>query len=242
MIRFVRGGQAGKFVGMRIPIEVTAVYDCTAYACRMAVHIFGCRMSYDIGSPFERAAVDRCRKCVIHDQRHAMTVGDTGELLDIEYAHARIGQGFAKQSFCVRTESGRYFFFRSVRIDECHFDTQLFHCHAKQVERPTVDRGRANHMVAGLADVEYGIEIGSLPGGSQYGAYATFQSSDLGCDSIVCRVLQAGVEISAFFEVEEFGHLFAGVILECRALIDRQDARFSFFRLPSSLHTEGFRL
>ena len=171
-----------------------------------------------------------------------MTVGDTGKLFDIEHTHARIGQGFAKQSLCVRTESSRYFFFRSIRVDECHFDAQFLHCHAEQVERSTVDRGRADHMIAGLADVEYGIEIGCLSGRCQHGAYATFQNGDLGCDSIVCRVLQAGIEISALFQVEEFGHLFTGVILECRALIDGQDARFSLFRLPASLHAEGFQL
>ena len=49
-------------------------------------------------------------------------------------------------------------------------------------------------MVSGLADVEYGIEIGCLSGRCQHGAYATFQSGDLGCDSIVCRVLQAGID------------------------------------------------
>ena len=97
-------------------------------------------------------------------------------------------------------------------------------------------------MVTCLANVEQGIEVGCLSGSRQHRAYAPFQSGDLGCDSIVCRVLQAGVEISAFFEVEEFGHLFAGVILECRTLIDGQDARFSLFRLPASLHAEGFRL
>ena len=96
-------------------------------------------------------------------------------------------------------------------------------------------------MVASLTDIEYGIEIGCLSGGSQHGAYAAFQCGDLGCNSIVCRVLQAGVEISAFFEVEKSGHLFAGVILECRALIDGQDARFSLFGLPAALYAECFR-
>jgi len=123
MIGFVRSGQAGEFVGMRIPVEIAAVHDSTAYACRMAVHIFGCRMRHDIGSPFERAAVDRRRECIVDDQRNTVAVGDTGKLLDVQHAHARIRQGFAEQCFCVWTESGRDFFFRSIRVDECHLDT-----------------------------------------------------------------------------------------------------------------------
>ena len=97
-------------------------------------------------------------------------------------------------------------------------------------------------MVACLADVEYGIEVRSLSRRGQHGAYTAFQSSNLGRNGVVGRVLQTGVEVSAFFQVEQFGHLFTGVILECRTLIDGQDARFSLFRLPASLHTEGFRL
>jgi putative MATE family efflux protein len=69
----------------------------------------------------------------------------------------------------------------------------------------------------------------------------TFQRRDLGGYSLVCRVLKAGIEIAAFLQIEQFSHLLARLILECRALIDREDTGFSFLGLPTGLYAQGFR-
>ena len=50
MIALIRRGEAGELIVLR-PVEIAAVHNRTAYACRMAVHILGCRMRHDIGSP-----------------------------------------------------------------------------------------------------------------------------------------------------------------------------------------------
>ena len=97
MIGVIRLAEARVFVCMRFPVEVTAVDDTTSYGSRMSVHIFGRRMRNDIGTPFERATVDRCGKCIVDDQWYAMFVSDTGKLFNIQYHHSRIGDRFAEQ-------------------------------------------------------------------------------------------------------------------------------------------------
>ena len=106
VIRFVGCTQSGEFVGIGIPVEVSAIHDGTAYAGGVAVHIFGGGMYHDIGTPFERAAVNRSREGIVYNQRHAVAVGDAGELFDIEHFQRRVGDGLTKQCLGVRAESG----------------------------------------------------------------------------------------------------------------------------------------
>ena len=54
----------------------------------------------------------------------------------------------------------------------------------------------SDEMVAGLADVENGVEIGGLPGRGEDAANATFESVDLIGNGVVGRVLKPCVEIS----------------------------------------------
>ena len=95
-------------------------------------------------------------------------------------------------------------------------------------------------MVAGLADVEDGIIVGSLSAGRQHSGYTTFEGGNLGCYGIVGGVLQAGIEISAVFQVEEAGHLFTCLIFEGCTLVDGEYAGFSFLGRPAGLYTQGF--
>ncbi len=84
--------------------------------------------------------------------------------------------------------------------------------------------------------VENGIEVGSLAGRGQHSTHTTFQCCDFCGDGIIGGVLQACIEISRIFQIEQTRHLFAGVILECGTLINRQNARFAFFRSPACLY------
>ena len=56
----------------------------------MSVHVFCGGMDDDVGSPFERSAVDGCGERVVHEKGHAVTVGDASELLNVEHIAAGI--------------------------------------------------------------------------------------------------------------------------------------------------------
>ena len=70
---------------MGFPIEVSAVYDAAAYTGGMPVHVFSSGVNHDIGSPLKRTTVDRCRECIINNQRHTVTMGNAGEFLNVEH-------------------------------------------------------------------------------------------------------------------------------------------------------------
>ncbi len=93
-------------------------------------------------------------------------------------------------------------------------------------------------MVAGLAEVEDGIEVGCLAGGCQYGSDSPFESGYFGSYRVVGGVGEAGVEVSALFEVEKLCHLFRGGIFEGGALEDWEHAGLSVAGLPSPLHAD----
>ena len=95
-------------------------------------------------------------------------------------------------------------------------------------------------MVAGLADVEYGVKVGRLSRRGEHSADTPFKFGDFCGDDIVGGILQTGVEVSRFFEVEETGHLFAGFVAECRALVNGYNTGFSLFGCPAALYADGF--
>ena len=242
MIRFVRRAKSGEFIGMSIPVEVTAIYDTTAYAGSVSVHIFGSGVNNDICSPFERAAVNRSRESIVNNQRDTVAVRDTGKLLNIQHFEGRIGNCFTEQCFRIRTESCGNFFFAGIRIDESNLNTEFFHCHSEQVESTTIDSGRTNEMVTCLANIEDSVEVGSLTAGSQHGGHTTFEGGNLSGHSVIRRVLQAGIEITAVFQIEKTCHLLAGIVFESCTLIDGQYAWFALFRRPPCLYAQGFGL
>ena len=236
VIRFVGLGQTGEFVRMGFPVKVAAVHNGASYTGGMTVHVFGCGMGDDIRSPFKRTAVDGSGEGVVHNQRHTVFVCDTCELFDVQHVDARIGDGFAEQRFGIRAESLVYFLLGCIGVNEGTLDAQFFQRDAKQIECTSVDGRRAYEVVACLTDIENGIEVGSLAGRGQHSTHTAFQCCDFCGDGIIGGVLQACIEISRIFQIEQTRHLFAGVILECGTLINRQNARFAFFRSPACLY------
>ena len=198
-------------------------------------------MNYDVSSPFKRATVDRSREGVVNNQGDPVTVCDTCELFNIQHFQRRIGNCFAKQSLCIRFESCRNFFFAGIRIYESHIDAEFLHRHSEQVERTSINSGRTNEVISCLADIKNGIEVGCLTAGSQHSGYTTFKSGDFGGNGVIRWILQAGIKVTTVFQIEQAGHLLAGIVFESCTLIDGQYAWFAFFRRPSSLYTQGFR-
>ena len=97
-------------------------------------------------------------------------------------------------------------------------------------------------MVAFVADVEQGEEVGCLTGGGEHGSGAAFHFADLGGHGVVRGVLQARVEIPRLGKVEESAHLLARRVFERRRLDDRRCARFAVVRLVAALHADGVNM
>ena len=241
VVAFVRRAQAGEFFGIFRPIEFAAVDDAAAEGRRMAVHILCGGVRHDIRAPRERAAVDGRGKRVVHDERHAMGMGRSGELFDIQHGQGRVGDGLAEHGLCVRAERGVQLLLGAVGIDEGAFDPHALHRHGKQIIAAAVNGRGAHDVVAATGDIEHSHKIGSLPGAGQHGGRAALERRDLRRDVVAGRILQAGIEIAVRLEVKELSHGLGGLIAECCALDDRDLARFAVARRVAGLNAERFR-
>ena len=197
-------------------------------------------MGDDVRAPFDGPAVHGGGEGVIHNQGNAVPVGGRGEHLNIEHAQGRICDGFTENGLCVRPESGVQLFRRAVRRDEGEFNAHLFHRDGKEVIGAAVDGGAGHHMISGVGDVEHGVKIRRLAGGSQHCGGAAFQRTDLRGHGVTGRILQAGIEIAGGFQIKQLAHVLAGVVFEGGGLDDGDLAGFSVFRRVAALDAYGF--
>ena len=93
-------------------------------------------------------------------------------------------------------------------------------------------------MVAGLADVEDGVEVGSLARRGEHGAHAPLQCADFLGHGIVGGILQSGIEVALLLQVEEQCHLVAVLIFEGGALNNGEFDGFAVFRLIARVDAE----
>ena len=114
VIGFIRCAQTGELVGMRQPVELAAVDNRTAQASSMTIHILRSRMRYDVCTPFQRTAVNRCREGVIHDQRHTMTMRSVGKFFNIQHRQCGVSNNFAKHSLGIVLKSSIQLLVRSI--------------------------------------------------------------------------------------------------------------------------------
>lgn len=229
-----------ELVVVSFPVEVSAVDDRTADSHRMSVHVFCRRMGDDVRTEFKRSAENRRSERIVDDERDAMPVSDVSKFLNVRDATCRIGDCFSEESLCVRTERLVDFFFACIRIDECTFDTELFHGDGKEVVGAAVNRRGADKMVARFADVEDGKKVGSLSRAGEHSGNTAFEFRYFLSDGIVRRILKTRVEIAICLEIEEVRHLGARVVLESRALVNGENPRFTFLGRPSGLDAQGF--
>ena len=162
MIALIGCAEAGEFLGVGEPVEVTAIDYDAAHLRSQAIHILRSRVGDDVGSPLKRTTVHGCGEGVIHDQRHAVLMGDFGEALDIEDRTAGIGDCLAEHCLRIRTESRLNLLVAGILRDKRAVDAQFLQRHTEEVVGATVDFIRGDEMVACLTDIEDGIEVGSL--------------------------------------------------------------------------------
>ena len=202
VVGFIRLGQAVILMAVSIPVKVAAVNNGAAYLNGMSIHIFGGRVSDDICTPLERAAVYRCGKGVIHNKRNAILVCNACKFLDVQDNQCRIGDGFCKENFCVWFKCGSDLIFCCIGINKGTVNAKLFEGNGEKIKGSSVDRRSSNNMVTRFADIKYCIEVGSLSGRSQDCGNTTFQICNFCSNGIIGRVLETGVKISICFQIK----------------------------------------
>ena len=171
-----------------------------------------------------------------------MGVGGLGKLFNIQHGQGRVGNGLTKHSLGVGLERGVQLLFGAERIHKGSGNAHLGHGDRDQVERTAVDGAGRHDMVACLADVEQGEEVGRLAAGRQHGGSAALQLTDLLCDDIAGGVLQAGVEIAVGLQVKQLSHILAGGIFKGSGLDNGDLAGLAVAGRIAALHADGITI
>ena len=162
VVALVGRAESRELPGMCHPVEVAAVHHSAADLRGRSVHILRCGVRHDVSAPLKGSAVDGCGKGVVDNQWHAIAVGHTGELLDVEHGATGVGDRLTEEQLRIGAEGSLQLFLRSIGVDKGALDAEFLHRHAKEVERTTIDLVGGHDMIAGLTDVEHGIEVGCL--------------------------------------------------------------------------------
>ena len=235
-------GEAGEAFGVGFPWEVPAVHHGAAHAHAMSVDVFGGGMGHYVRAPFEGTAQDRSGEGVVHYQRKPVAVSCSGPASDIKYFDTGIGEGFAKDQFGPGPDGRLDLFVGSIGLQESDADPQPGQRDAQQVEGAAVDVVGGDDVVSCTGDVQDREQVGRLPGGGEDGSHAALQVIDPGSHGVYGRVLQAGVEVSALFQVEQPAHLVRGLVFEGCALDDGNLPGLPFSGCISGVNTTGVNL
>ena len=91
MVGGIRLRYSGKLVVLR-PIEFAGVYNNSAHYGAVTAYEFRRRVNHDIRTVLDRTEAVRSCKRVVHDQRDSVTVGNSGDRLDIYHVGIRISE------------------------------------------------------------------------------------------------------------------------------------------------------
>ena len=241
VIRLVRLGKTVVFVTVGFPVKVSAVNDRTSYLKSVTIHIFCGGVGDDISAPFKGTAVDGGGKGIVNNKGNSVLVSNTGKFFDIQNYKGRVGNGFRKKSLGVRTESSRNFLRRCVCVHKGTVNAQFFEGNSKKIKGSAVDGGGSYHVISGLADIKNRIKVCSLSGRSEKRRNTAFQFCDFRSNSIVGRILKAGIEIALGFQVKKLAHFICSIVFKSGALINRKRTWFSLGRSVACMEAFGFK-
>jgi hypothetical protein len=140
-----------KTAGVPLPFKIAAIDDDAADRGAMAADVFRGRMQGDSGAVFNRPAQHRTSR-VVHDQGHTELSADLCDLGNRKYGKLGIGQRLA--IIAARPGIGSPAkVLRIGRIDKAALDAHRVQGVLEQIPGAAVDVGRADKIVAGMANV-----------------------------------------------------------------------------------------
>ena len=186
----------------------------------MAAQVLGGRVNDHIRAVLDGAQQVGGGHGVVHDQGHAVFVGNCGDGLNVEHVVAGVGHGLAVEQLGVGANRGAPLV-EVVRIlNEGGFDAEIGEGVLEQVIGTAVHGWRSDHVVTGTGNVQNCVGDGRLTGGQQERADAAFEGGDAVLDNFLGGVVEAGVDGAQLGESEAVCSLLCTVEDEGSGLID----------------------
>ena len=208
----------------------------------MAADIFGGRMHGDRGAMLDRLAQHRAGG-VVHDQGHAELVADFRDLGDREHRQLRVRQRLAVVAARFGV-GGAAEVLGIGGIDEAALDAHRAQRVLEQVPGAAIDVGRADEIIAGVADVLHREQRSGLPRRQRKRGDAAFERGDALFQHRLRRVHDAGVDVAELLQREQVAGMFGRIELVGRRLIDRHRHRFGrrVGAIAAAVQHDGFRV
>ena len=214
VVTCIRSCKAREQIFVSHPVKLTAVYDTSANTSSVTVHVFCCCVSYNVCTPFNRAAVDWSWESVVYNKRNTVFMCNTSKFFNIKNSKSRVCNCFTEHGASIALESLIKFFFACIRINECNINSHLAHCYRNKVESSTVDTRRCYNVASCFAKIKKCKKVCSLTGRSKHCSSSAFKFSNFCSYIVVCRILKTCIEITACFKVKKFSHVFTCVIFK----------------------------
>ncbi len=160
---------------------------------------------------------------VVDHQRHALLVGDSGQLFHVGNVELGIAQGFGVDSPGLRVDGGAQAV-KVIRIDKADGDAETRQGVVEEVVGAAVERGGGDDFVSGAGQGKDGQSLRGLARGGGQCSRAPFEGGDPLLEDVGGRIHDAGIDVAEFLQAEEPGGV-VGVLKDVRGgLVDGDGA------------------
>ena len=160
----------------------------------------------------------------VHQQRHAVAVGNVRDHGDVHHVESRVAQGLAEQQPRVWTQCCAPGC-AVAGIDEGGLDAEAAQGEMQQVVRAAVECTRGDDVRAGAGDGRDRQVQRRLPAGGRDAAHAALERRDALLKHRHRRIAQPGIDVAGLLHVEERGRLVGIREHEGGAEVDRRCPR-----------------
>mmetsp|Transcript_5968 Transcript_5968/g.23715 ORF Transcript_5968/g.23715 Transcript_5968/m.23715 type:complete len:341 (+) Transcript_5968:5957-6979(+) len=221
------------------PGEFAGVDDGAADAGAVAAEVFGQRVHDDVGAVLDRPAQVGRGHGVVDDQRHAMGVGDGGDLLDVGHIALRVAERLDEDGLGLVVDQRGEAVGLAV-VGELGADAVLRQRVREQVVGAAIERAGRDDVVARLGQGQDGIGDRRLARGHGQRTDAAFQRREALLQHIVGRVHDAAVDVAGHLQVEQVGAMLGAVEGIGHGLVDRHGDRLGGrVRRVAAVHRQG---
>ena len=222
-------------------VEHAAVDDHTTDGGAVPADELGRGVDDDVGAVAQRLGQVRGRQGVVHHQRDAVAMGDSGDPFEVEDVALRIAERLRVERLGVGSDGGLPRVEVVRVLDERDLHAELGKGVVEQVVGAPVQRCRGHDVPAVLRQVEEGDRFGSLAAGHRQGRHAAFEGRDALLEDRLGGIHDPGVDVAQFLEPEERSGVSRVPEGVAGGLVDRnRPGPGGRVRLCSSVDLSGF--
>ena len=206
------------------PVVIAPVDDHPAHGRAVAVDPFGRRVDDDVRTPFEGVAqVARGTERIVRDEGHVVAFGQLSQCFEIGHRTSGIAHALGVDRLRASVDQ-RLEVLGAFASGDAAVDAEPAQRNAELGEGAAVEERRGDDVVALGRQREHGDEYGRHARRDGQRPHGTVQGGDALLVYGRSRVLQPGVDVAPFAQVEEVGRVFAALETVCCRGIYRHTA------------------